>query len=791
MFDSLLRSLGSPPAKKQPRDRRKANSALRLGLESLEERTLLTASAQPGVHLLQPNGIRPLASGSLPPGFSPAQIRQAYGFNQIAFQNGTIQGDGTGQTIAIIDAYDQPNLAGDLATFDSTFGIAAPPSFTKVNETGGSSLPAAVASWGLEESLDVEWAHAIAPGAKILLVEASSNSFSDLFAAVNYARSQPGVAVVSMSFGGSEFSGMNSFDSYFTTPSGHSGVTFVASSGDSGSSGAPNYPSVSPNVIAIGGTQLSTDGSGNYLGETGWSGSGGGISAFYSQPAYQHGVVTQSTTMRTVPDVAYNGSGGSPFAVYDTGYGGWVQVYGTSAGAPQWAALVAIADQGRALAGEGALDGASQTLPMLYQLPAADFHDITSGSNGAYSAGAGYDLVTGRGSPVANLVVAGLVGSGSTGPGSGPTVVTPASASPSTVTGTTTSLSVTASDSLGAASLTYTWSVTAAPSGVKLPTFSVNGTNAASSDMATFYAAGNYTFQVTIKDTSGLTATSDVSVSVLQTPTSIAVSPANASLADGKTLQYTASAKDQFGNALATQPGFTWSLGAGGIGTISSTGLYTAPASGSGSVTIQASGAGLTGSTTLTVQTGAAPAAPSNLTAVVNSSHRVVLSWTVNSTNQTGFVIQRSTNGGAWVQIATVGANATSFTDTAVSRRRTYTYRIYAYNSFGNSAYSNVTKAVTPNVVTVKATTGSQSGGLIVSALRSVAGGDKGWSRVVLEFAANGSTAGAMRSVGSAGTSASTTRPGAGFAAVASATDALWELLGSNPVEELLGSRLR
>src|SRR5262249_8455261 len=223
----------------------------------------------------------------------------------------------------------------------------------------------------------------------------------------NYARSQPGVAVVSMSFGSGEWSTESALDSYFTTPSGHSGVTFVAASGDGGSSNAPEYPSVSPNVIAVGGTQLNTDSLGNYLSETGWSGSGGGISGYESQPAYQKGVVTQTSSLRGVPDVAYNGANNSPYALYDSyGYGGWVAVAGTSAGAPQWSALIAIADQGRALAGKGALDGATQALPMLYQLPAADYHDITSGSNGAYVAGPGYDLVTGMRTPVANQVVA-------------------------------------------------------------------------------------------------------------------------------------------------------------------------------------------------------------------------------------------------------------------------------------------------------------------------------------------------------------------------------------------------
>jgi subtilase family serine protease len=379
-------------------------------LEHLEDRNLLSDAA-PGALVLQPQGILPASGGSLPPGFSPAQIRHAYGFDQITFENGSAAGNGSGQTIAIIDAYDQPNIASNLATFDATYGIAAPPSFTKVNEFGGVTPPAASASWGLEISLDVEWAHAIAPGANILLVEANSSSWSDLLTAVNFARNVPGVSVVSMSFGGSEWSGETAFDPYFTTPAGHAGVSFVASTGDSGSAAAPEVPSVSPNVLAVGGTQLFTDGAGDYLGEVGWSGSGGGVSVYEPQPAYQAGVVTQTATRRAVPDVAYDGSPNSPFAVYDTTYySGWIEVYGTSCGAPQWSALVAIADQGRALDGLSSLDGPTQLLPAIYALPGGDFHDVASGSNGAYSAGPGYDLVTGRGSPLANTVVAALAG---------------------------------------------------------------------------------------------------------------------------------------------------------------------------------------------------------------------------------------------------------------------------------------------------------------------------------------------------------------------------------------------
>src|SRR5207237_345698 len=155
-----------------------------------------------------------------------------------------VAGDGAGTTIAIVDAYDDPKIANDLHQFDVAWGLPDPV-FTKVNQTGGTTYPAANGGWASEIALDVEWAHAIAPKANILLVEASSNSYANLFAAVQYAAKQPGVVAVSMSFGGGEFSGETSYDSVFLTPSGHNGVTFIASSGDSG---APvSYPAGSPN----------------------------------------------------------------------------------------------------------------------------------------------------------------------------------------------------------------------------------------------------------------------------------------------------------------------------------------------------------------------------------------------------------------------------------------------------------------------------------------------------------------------------------------------------------------
>jgi hypothetical protein len=217
-----------------------------------------------------------------------------------------------------------------------------------------------------------------------------------------------------MSWGSVEFPFEVSYDAYFTTPAGHIGgsglpgsITFVASSGDGGA--GTSYPAVSPNVLAVGGTTLTIGPWGNYVSEKAWSQSSGGISLYESKPAFQLGVAGGK---RSTPDVALNGDPNTGYYIYDTvtyaGITGWFQYGGTSAGAPQWAALIALADQGRALMGRGSLGNAQA---FIYRLPATDFHDITKGSNG-YAAGLGYDLVTGRGTPNAKFVVQHLVGMG-------------------------------------------------------------------------------------------------------------------------------------------------------------------------------------------------------------------------------------------------------------------------------------------------------------------------------------------------------------------------------------------
>src|SRR5262249_38229925 len=154
------------------------------------------------------------------------------------------------------------------------------------------------------------------PGADLLLVEADDNSYTNLFTAVSYAAAQPGVVAVSMSWGDAEYSGESLDDSHFFTPMGHDGVTFITSSGDTRAT--PHYPSSSPFVVAVGGTSLMLDNAGEYESESGWKGSGGGISQYENQPGYQKDAVMQSTSWRCTPDLAFVGDPGTGVMVYDT-----------------------------------------------------------------------------------------------------------------------------------------------------------------------------------------------------------------------------------------------------------------------------------------------------------------------------------------------------------------------------------------------------------------------------------------------------------------------------------------
>lgn len=343
-------------------------------LESLERRCLFS-----GAVAALPNA-----------GLTPSIITNAYGFTDVAFTNKkgkAVAANGSGQTIAIVVPYAIPTIVHDLTAFDKAFDLpnAAGTGGFAVTVLKPQGQPQVVASWAQEGTLDVEWAHAIAPRAHILLVEAKTSSPQDLAAAVNFARERRGVTVVSMSFGyDSPPANAADFATDFTTPPNHvgglskgDGVSFVMAGGDDGALDA--WPSTSVPVVSVGGTLLQLDAFGDYVGES----------------------VQQGDSQSSL--VAYAAAGNTGFDIYFSmsfnGQKGWQTVQGTSVGAPQWAGLIAIADQGRALLGKHSLDQTTQTLPALSALlPDSDFHVVTGGGTS-----------TGRGSPFANLVIPALV----------------------------------------------------------------------------------------------------------------------------------------------------------------------------------------------------------------------------------------------------------------------------------------------------------------------------------------------------------------------------------------------
>jgi hypothetical protein len=378
------------------------------------------------------------------PGYTPAQIRTGYGINSLTL-------DGTGQTVAIVDPFHDPNIMQDVDKFDQHFGVTSTSTQTLFQQFGAASSFLTVTSLDqngnvlplpgtdpsgtaeAEEALDVEWVHAIAPNAHIILVETLS-SIPALMAGVAGAARQAGVSVVSMSFGFNEaanadprFGQVTAADEALYAPNLiASGVTFLGASGDWGTADA-SYPAFSPTVVGVGGTNLNlnTDSSYNNNGESGWGwgaqsttsgGSGGGLSNYQPEPSYQVGVVQNNPQqMRAIPDVSFVGdpvTGAAIVNSFNLSAGTpWFVTGGTSWSTPCWAALIALVNQGRAAAGRLPLNSASnptQTLNALYHLSSSDFHDITSGNNG-FPAGPGYDLVTGLGTPVANLLVPDLV----------------------------------------------------------------------------------------------------------------------------------------------------------------------------------------------------------------------------------------------------------------------------------------------------------------------------------------------------------------------------------------------
>ena len=326
-------------------------------------------------------------------GMNPAQMRSFYGASATG---------GSG-VIAIVDAYHYPTALNDFNVFSAQYGLPLETSTNPLADTNkvfevvyakGNRAPRTDGGWSQEAALDIEWAHAMAPGAKIVLVEAASSGFSDMFAAVDKAKNLPGVTQVSMSWGGGEFSSESSYDFHFNS----STVAFFASSGDTG--GVVEYPSSSPYVTAVGGTSVATYADGSFQGETGWSGAGGGTSQYEAKPGFQS---VLSTVRRAVPDISSNADPNTGVSVYDStayqGYSGWMVFGGTSVAAPCMAAMHNASGTTHKTT--------SSFLSYIYASYAtsptsSNYRDITSGYNG-FSAGAGWDFVTGVGSPFSSL----------------------------------------------------------------------------------------------------------------------------------------------------------------------------------------------------------------------------------------------------------------------------------------------------------------------------------------------------------------------------------------------------
>jgi subtilase family serine protease len=337
------------------------------------------------------------ATSSAPTGYGPAQFHGAYSLPAIA---------PSAQTIAIVDAFDDPTIGNDLTVYDSTFGIpdlptcatpaAAGPCFAKVNQNATAGpYPSKNAGWALEISLDVETAHEICQNCKVLLVEASSSSLSDLETAVNTAANL-GATEISNSYGGPEFAGETSDTAY-----NHPNIAVTVSSGDNGF-GSFGFPAASPYVVAVGGTTLNLAPLNSYGGETAWSGAGSGCSAYLLARSWQTSDLNWSKTgcgtRRGVADAAADADPNTGAAVYDTtktqGQRGWFQVGGTSLGAPLIAGVYALAGNASTVAYPASLPYGNRVF----------LHDVTQGSNGncgtiMCNATSGYDGPTGVGTP--------------------------------------------------------------------------------------------------------------------------------------------------------------------------------------------------------------------------------------------------------------------------------------------------------------------------------------------------------------------------------------------------------
>ena len=435
---------------------------------------------------VEPAAVTPNA---LPSGYGPSDLRSAYAL--------TASGSGS-QTVAIVDAYDDPNAESDLASYRSTYGLPACTTangcFKKVNQTGSTTgLPTANSSWAGEISLDVDMVSAICPNCHILLVEAKSPTTANLGTSVNTAVSL-GAKFVSNSYGGAEDSSVTSSDtSYYY----HPGVAITASSGDADYDGG-SYPATGKGVTAVGGTSLVRNSSARGWGETVWNttsyteGAGSGCSQYIAKPAFQSGVTT-GCSKRAEADVSAVADPATGVAVYQTyGGSGWAVYGGTSAASPIIASVYA-------LAGNPGANDVPNTYPYAHT---ANLNDVTSGKNGTCgapicTAGVGWDGPTGLGTPNGTAAF-------TSGGGGGGTALAATNPGNKTATqGTAITLFT-----LGATGGTapYTWTATGLPAGISVSSGgTVSGTPT---------VTGTFSVTATVHDAASATSSTTFTITV-------------------------------------------------------------------------------------------------------------------------------------------------------------------------------------------------------------------------------------------------------------------------------------
>lgn len=528
------------------------------------------------------------------PGVNPAVAVSGYGPSDLASAYNIPTTLGSGKTVAIVDAYDDPNAASDLSTYRSNFGLPACTTangcFKKVNQSGATSpLPAANSGWASEIMLDLEMVSAVCPNCHILLVEATSPTTANLGTAVDTAVAQGAVAV-SNSYGGSESSTETSYDaSYYK----HPGVAIVASSGDSGYT--REYPAASPWVTAVGGTALNRASNARGWTESVWStssteGAGSGCSSYESKPSFQ---TDTGCARRTIADVSAVADPATGVAVYDSyGSGGWTVFGGTSVASPIIGAMYALA-----------ASPASTAYPNSYPYAnPGSLYDVTTGATASCSPAylctgeVGYDGPTGLGTPNG----AAAFGPASTAQNDFSISVNPTNVS--VAAGSSANATVSTAVTSGS-SESVSLSASGLPSGVTA-SFSPSTVNSGSSSTVTFTAsssaaAGNYNVTITGSAASGShTATVTLSVTAAaQNDFSLSVSPSSASVTAGSGTTATVSTAVTSGSAQ------TVSLSASGLpsGATASFSPSSVTAGSSSTMTISTSSSTPAGTYTVTI----------------------------------------------------------------------------------------------------------------------------------------------------------------------------------------------